>query len=291
MKRAIIAVLLFVGIMVEAKNIEIQGHRGARGDWPENTLPAFAAAIKAGTSCLELDLLCTADGEIVIYHDYFVNPDLCTYLDGSEIPVPAPLIYDLTLKQAKEIDCGGKANPQFPRQRTVPGTPMPTLGELFEMIANLSHPNAKKVRLNLEIKRQPGSPQYTPPPAPFVEKILQIVKKHQFASRVSYSSFDPAILAEVRKQEPKARMAFLFDLDGVIEYAKKLGAEVFSPEHTLIQDKEMVDRLHEMGFKVVLWTVNDLSRASELMDLGVDGLITDYPEDFLKQLPKTSDSR
>jgi len=284
MKKIIVALSLLVSIMAEAKNVEIQGHRGARGDWPENTLPAFAAAIEAGADCLELDLLCTADGEIVIHHDYFANPNFCAYLDGSSIPVPTSLIYSLTLEQVKQIDCGAKTNPRFPRQRAMPGTTIPTLGELLDMIANLSHPHAKKIRLNLEIKRKPGNPEYTPPPALFVERILQIVKKHNFSSRVYYSSFDPQILAEVRKQEPKAKLAFLFSLEGLIDYARTLGVEIISPEHNLIQGKDTVTRLHQLGFKVVVWTVNDLPRASELISFGVDGLITDYPEDFLNQL-------
>ncbi len=121
-------------MFIQGKMIEVQGHRGTRGLEPENTLPSFQRAIQAGADTLELDLLMTQDDKIVIYHDYFLDPDLVTYLDGRTLSSHTLLIRSLPLSQVEEFDCGRKANPRFPRQKRIPGTTMPTLEELFEKI-------------------------------------------------------------------------------------------------------------------------------------------------------------
>ena len=140
---------------IDAKNREIQGHRGSRGTMPGKDSPAFLAAIEAGADRLELDLQVTQDGEIVIYHDFFINKELCVPLDGTPVVLPTPLIHSLTLSQVKQWDCGTKTNPLFPRQRSIPGTQVPTLIELLKMISESSLLHAKKVLLNLEIKGDP----------------------------------------------------------------------------------------------------------------------------------------
>ncbi|HSW72855.1 MAG TPA: glycerophosphodiester phosphodiesterase family protein, partial [Chlamydiales bacterium] len=111
-------------------SVEVQGHRGSRGTFPENTLPAFANAISNGVDALELDILASKEGELVIYHDYFVNPQLSIYLDGKQVPDNL-LLCQLPLAEIKKIDCGRKSNPNFPQQHPIPGTKIPTLKELF----------------------------------------------------------------------------------------------------------------------------------------------------------------
>ncbi len=127
--------------------MEIQGHRGARGLRPENTLSSFTSAIEAGVDRIELDLLMTSDGELVIHHDFYINAQLCTYLDGQEVISPPPLVHSLTLLQVKQFCYGAKKHPLFPRQAALGKEAIPTLQELFTMISSSSSPNAGRVGL------------------------------------------------------------------------------------------------------------------------------------------------
>lgn len=283
MKFFVLLTLVLLPMIVQGRNIEVQGHRGTRGLCPENTLPSFAEAIKAGADALELDLLMTNDGKIVIYHDYFLDPDLLTFLDGKPLLSNELLIHSLSLSKVKEIDCGRKVNPLFPKQKMMPGTSIPTLEELFEMITASHDPHAKTVRLNLEIKRNPFHPEYSADPKMMAKEVIALVKKYGFEDRVYYSSFDPESLKQVRAHEPQAKIAFLKEsnLQFMIEVARMVRAETVSPEHILIKDADHVRSLQNMGFKVILWTVNDPKRWEELIHMGVDGIITDYPEDLV----------
>lgn len=293
MKQALRTILGLIALILPNLNhaIEIQGHRGTRALRPENTLPAFAAAIEAGADVLELDVLTTLDGELIIYHDYHINKELCTYRDGRAISDP-PLVRSLTLAEIKQFDCGTKTNPKFPKQLSIPGTQIPTLQELFDLIRTSSHPQAKKVRLNLEIKRNSQFPELTIAPDEFAKKIISLVKKNDFSSRVYYSSFDPNVLSEVRRLDPNARIGFIFDaqsfafvqkldpqakISSLIEFAASLKAEIISPDHRLLKDPAEIQAMKKRGFRVIPWTVNDPQRWAELIKMGVSGIITDDP--------------
>jgi glycerophosphoryl diester phosphodiesterase len=271
-------------MFAEAEYIEVQGHRGARGIRLENTLPAFEAAIEAGVDFIELDLAVTKDGEWVIFHDFFINPYICTNSDGSHISSPPPLIHSLSLSELKKFEC--KQNPLFPKQLSMKGIKIPTLQELLTMISNSSHPHAKKVQLNLEIKRDSNHPELTLPPAELAKTILDIVKENEFSNRVYYSSFDFEVLSELRKLDSEITIAYIKedDLEHFAEMALALKANIVSPEHILIHDANFVSSLKQLGLKVIVWTVNDGERMMELIELGVDGIITDYPEQMIKIL-------
>jgi glycerophosphoryl diester phosphodiesterase len=289
---------LIIPVLSYGQTMDVQGHRGNRGLRPENTLPAFATAIEAGADTLELDLLVSKDGELIIYHDYLVNEHLCTYLDGSPISHPR-LIHSLTLSEIKQLDCGRKKNSEFPKQSLIRGTQIPTLGELLELIRNLPHPNAKKIRLNLEIKRDPNHPEFTLNPPELVKKVIDKVKQSKFSDRVYYSSFDPEVLSEVRKVDPNAQIGFLFDeesldearkidpqagIEFLVHLASSLKADVLSPEHSFLKDANYVRSLQKSGFRVIPWTVNHHKRWAELIEMGVDGMISDYPEELVRFL-------
>lgn len=283
--------------------LEVQGHRGYRALHPENTLPAFAAAIEAGANTLELDVLVTADNQLVIHHDFFINKELCAYLDGSEISKEV-LIRTLTLEQLKKLDAGGKPNPLFPTQVPKPGTQIPSLQELFDFINTFSHPHAKKIRLNLEIKRDLRFPEWTLPPSEMAELITKQVKESGLEDRVYYSSFDPEILAAIRKADPSASTGLIFEalslevarllhsdseMDFLVQIASLLQVNVLSPNHELLHGKEEVSSLQNKGFRVIPWTVNDPKRWAELIEMGVNGIISDDPQallEFLKTYPR-----
>jgi glycerophosphoryl diester phosphodiesterase len=272
--------------------IEVQGHRGGRSLFPENTLPAFEAAMQAKVHTLELDIQATQDGHLVIYHDFFLKKE-----HRKGLGVSSSLIYELKLSDLKKVDCGIRQDPDFPNQRCVPGASIPTLNELFTMLNESSHPHAKKVRLNIEIKRDPRFPAWTLAPKEFAEKILSLVREHGFSERVYYSSFDPEILKAIARQDPKAELALIFQketleiaenfcpenpLGFLLHIATALKVKILSPEDSLIGDKISVQALQQRGFRVIPWTVNSPYDWDKLLKLGVDGIITDYPQDLLQ---------
>lgn len=297
--KGLFALSILIGVHSSSYSIEVQGHRGSRGLFPENTLPAFAAAIEAGTHTLELDLHVTKDGEVIIHHDYFVDDWLD---DGDQTSkMPQMLIRDLRLVEVKKIDCGNKINIDFPKQQRMPGTSIPTLDELFEMISRSSSPHAKTVRLNLEVKRDPRYPELTINARELAAKIVAKVHSAGFSQRVYYSSFDPEILSELHSLDPEAELGFIFNADSMalvkrlspdnpmnllIFLASSFNATVVSPEHALLTDQKTVQAMQNAGFRVVPWTVNSEEEWSKCIEMGVDGLITDYPQDLLSYLKK-----
>lgn len=298
--KVLIALLLLIGVHSNSYSIEVQGHRGARGLYPENTLPAFAAAIEAGTHTLELDLHVTKDGEIIIHHDYFVDDWLVEETDRAS-KIPQMLIRDLKLSELKKIDCGNKINLNFPKQQRIPGTSIPTLDELFELINDSSSPHANTVKLNLEIKRDPRYPELTINARELAAKIIAKVHTAGFSQRVYYSSFDPEILSELHALDPEAELGFIFNADSMalvkrlspdnpmnllIYLATSFDANIISPEHALLTDEKTVRAMQNAGFRVVPWTVNSEEEWRRCIEMGVDGLITDYPQDLLSYLNK-----
>ncbi len=263
--------LVALSICVEA--IEIHGHRGCRGMRPENTLAAFEAATEAGVDVLELDLHVTSDGVIVIHHD--------DAIDGK-------LIKDLPLSAIKKVDCGSQFNPEFPMQVLAPAQ-IPTLQELFDLVRD------KKVRLNLEIKHNPTRPNATISPKELAHTIVKFVQSQGYSNRIYYSSFSPELLKEIRALDSKARIIFIFGKESlnfakafspqnpiklIVNIANSFQAEALAPEHVLL-DQAAVTVLKKAGLKVIPWTVNEKERAHALVKMGVDGLISDYPQTIL----------
>ena len=283
--------MLFSSMLGFSLDLEVQGHRGSRSLRPENTLPAFSKAIEGGANTLELDILVTADNQLVIHHDFFLNKELCSYLDGRPISKEV-LIRSLTLEEIKQLDVGMKVNSKFPAQVSMPGTQIPTLQELLDLINTSSHPNAKKIRLNLELKRDLRFPEWTLPPEKLADAITTQVRRSGLSDRVYYSSFDTEVLAAIRKVDPKAETGFILcsqtidvasmlhpesGLEFLIEIASLLQVKILSPDHEILRSKQDVLFLQKQGFRVIPWTVNDPKRWAELVEMGVDGIISDDP--------------
>lgn len=273
---------------------EIQGHRGSRGTKSENTLEGFAEAIIAGVAAIELDALITQDGAAVIQHNFFVNRDVCQYKNGSPILEEVdklPLISSLTLKQVKQLDCGSKLNRHFPEQISTPGAEIPTLPELFEMIQSMSHPNAKQVKINLEIKYETDQPTWTPPREDVAKAFVDVVKQSQMVDRIYYSSFDRGVLEEVHKLDPssvKAYICYDIELDEIAKLGKSclgMGANVISPNHSKLT-ADLVQSLNSVGLRVIPWTVNTNEERVKLQEMGVAGIITDYPLKLIEAAKK-----
>lgn len=284
-----------------ANAFDLQGHRGARGLSPENTLAGFRTALSLGVSTLETDMAITREGVIVLSHDPLLNPDLVR-LDGKWIKTAGPPIHELSLAELKRYDVG-RINPaskyaqQFPQQKPVDGERFPTLEELFAM-AGLD------VRFNLEIKTDPTKPDITLDPVLFAEFAIAAIRKGNAQERSTIQSFDwRGLLAvqhlstgiatsclsiessgmdTVRRNAAQAS-PWLGGLDlaahggSVPRLAKAAGCSVWSPFWRNVT-AENVRQSHDLGLKVIPWTVNEPADMEKLIDLGVDGLITDYPD-------------
>lgn len=251
----------------------VHGHRGARALRPENTLPAFEYAIAQGVDALELDMAVTKDNVLVISHDPELKPPICTG------PKPSAVIHTLTLAEVREWDCGAMQNPNFPRQKTVPGTRMPTLDEVFALAPR------GKFLFNIETKSFPDHPELTPAPAEFVRLVLAEIRKHHLESRVILQSFDFRTLHEMKKIAPEIALSALYEgapKDFTV-IAQEAEAGIVSPEFHLVTPQQ-VNTAHAAGLQIVPWTADTTADWDRLIAAGVDAIITDDPAALLQHL-------
>jgi glycerophosphoryl diester phosphodiesterase len=285
---------------------DLEGHRGARGLAPENTLAAFRRALEIGVTTIETDMAVTLDGVIVISHDPFLNPDVVRDKDGHWIAAKGPAIHALTLAELRSYDIG-RLNPgspyarQFPEQKASDGERFPTLAELFA----LGKVSGKQVRFNIETKITPTSGADTPDAATFAKLVVEAVRAGEMTERVTVQSFDWRTLIEVKRLAPEIETACLTiqtqNDDTVRQSAdggaspwhagfalrdhggslpatvKAAGCGIWSMFWRNLTPKDFTEA-RALGLKVLPWTVNDPSDMRRLIDLGVDGIITDYPD-------------
>ena len=304
---AVLAILAFCGLVFPAwAQFDLQGHRGARGLMPENTLPAFAHALSLGVTTLELDVVVSADGAVVVSHDRVLNPALTRMPSGDWLKERGPALSSLTFKELETYDVG-RLNPdhryarRFPNQTAVDGARIPTLAAVFDLTLKAGN---ESVRFNIETKIKPSEPDQTPDPEIFARTVLDVVRRAKMADRVTIQSFDWRTLQAVRHQAPEIITVYLsaqqrwldniqrdqpgaspwtagFDVDdhagSVARLVHAAGGKVWSPYHKEI-DAARLREAHALGLAVVVWTVNDPERMDTLIDLGVDGIITDYPD-------------
>ncbi len=255
----------------------VHGHRGARSVLPENTLAAFQYAIDNNVDVLELDLAVTADNVLVVSHDPHINADICLDPKGSKIQ-KAPLIHSLNLSEVQKYDCGTLKNKKFPKQKSVKKEKIPTLQQVFDLVANSKNPHAQKIEFNIETKLFPNEPEATPTPEEFAKLVYELVEKNNLTSRVIVQSFDYRSLRAIKKINPNIRTSQLIS-DNLIDLAalaKASSVDIISPYWEWIT-KEEVEKLHEIGVKVAPWTANDPIAWKKLIDMKVDAIITDDP--------------
>lgn len=273
--RATLTLTLMLAItgMAAEQKILVHGHRGARAMLPENTLPAFEYAIRAGVDFLELDLAVTKDNVLVVSHDPVINAAICT---GPREHVP---IRELTLAELKQYDCGSKQNPAQPKQKPVPGTKIPTLEEVLTLASRGTF------GFNIETKLSARNPQYTPPPDEFAKMLLDALRRHKLESRAIVQSFDFRTLHAMKKLDPKIRLAALYEgpAKDFVEIAREAGAGIVAPGYRLVT-KEQVAAAHAAGLQVVPWTPNRPEEWQKMVDAGVDAIITDDPVELISFL-------
>jgi glycerophosphoryl diester phosphodiesterase len=289
---------------------DLQGHRGARGLAPENTLPAFAAALSLGVSTLELDTAITKDGVVVVSHDARLNPDITRGTDGRWLNPPTRAVRELTLDDVGHYDVGrikpgSEYGRLFPDQKRLDGVRMPTLAQVFQLARSAGN---SEVRFNIEIKTSPEKPADTLAPEAFAKALLATIEHEGMGSRVIIQSFDWRALKAVQALAPKIPTSYLsaqqrfldniaagkaegsnwtagiqFGEHGSIpKMVKAAGGAVWSPYHMELS-AELVKEAHALGLKVIPWTLNQTEDMARLIDWGVDGLITDRP-DFLRDV-------
>ena len=279
---------------------DLQGHRGARGLAPENTLAGFERALAVGVTTLELDVVLSADGVPVISHDTAPNPDLTRDASGRWLQGRGQPFHRLTLAEIAAWDVG-RINPasryarDFAQQVPRDGQRIPTLATLFERVRQLG---ARHVRFNIELKLHPQRPDESPLPEAFVQAVLEVVATHGMTSRVGLQSFDWRIQKVARRLAPGMPLAYLtaqlprFNTlrDGEWTAGLRLaehedapamvaaaGGKLWSP-HFSDLNQQVLQRARALELRVIPWTVNDPQDMARLIDWGVDGLITDYPD-------------
>jgi glycerophosphoryl diester phosphodiesterase len=254
--------------------IKVHGHRGARARLPENTLPAFEYAIQLGVDAIEMDLAVTKDNVIVISHDPILHAPVCTGPEASAV------IRELTLAELRQWDCGAVQNPHFPMQKTLSGTRMPTLDDVFQLACLGSFD------YHIETKSFPEQPHYTPPPEEFARMVLEKIRGYQLERRVALLSFDFRTLIAMRRLAPEIRLCALTETDSrdFAAIAKEGGnAKIISPElHLVTPDK--VAAAHAAGLPVVAWTANTLQDWDMLIQAKVDAIVTDDPAALIMHL-------
>lgn len=301
-----IAAMSIVGFTGLAQGFDLQGHRGARGLLPENSLPGFAKALTIGVSTLELDLAVTKDNQVVVIHNPRFEPEIARNAQGDWLKDSGPAINALTLAEVTSFDIG-RLNPAlsyaktYPNQKPIDGTRVPTLSDVFELVRRSGN---EAVHFNIETKISPEEPELTVSPKEFVRITLDVINKHGMQDRVALQSFDWRTLREVQHLAPDIPTSYLtvnqnwrsntqigepgpspwmagFDVDNFGGSApravKAAGGAVWSSYYREV-DAASIALAHELGLLVKVWTVNDPAQMKALIDMGVDGIITDYPD-------------
>ncbi|GAA4674135.1 glycerophosphodiester phosphodiesterase [Gordonia humi] len=278
------------------ETIDLQAHRGGRGEHTEESLYGFARALELGVTTLELDIIMTKDGVPLVWHDPDVQAAKCIDTipaspGDKQFPYVGKDLHDLTYRQVQTLVCDKKL-PDFPDAKRVLGNRIATLPQLFALAAQYKN---NKVRFNIETKIEAEQRTRSATPREFVSAILREVRKAHLTNRVEIQSFDWRSLPLVRKEQPNIPLVALYDattwkpksqwlgpvsyekFDGdVVAAAKSAGFDILSPDFTL-SDKDLVDRAHAAHLAVIPWTVDEAADMRAQLSYGVDGIITDYP--------------
>lgn len=270
--------------------IEVQGHRGERGHYPENTIPGFISAIKKGVDVVELDVVISKDSQVVISHEPVMSSVYMLDPQGESISKKEEdsyNLYKMDYDSIRKFDSGSKGNTRFPEQKRMK-TYKPLLSEAMDSIDDfLERNNISPVKYNIEIKSsKPKYGEYQPNPDTFVDLVMEVIKEQEKLDQVNIQSFDPEPLNILRKKYPEIETAYLVSDPGISNNLSKLEftPDIYSPNYKLVVDEKFVDSIHNAGMKLIPWTVNDREAIQKMIQLEVDGIITDYPERVLESL-------
>ncbi|HTD92451.1 MAG TPA: glycerophosphodiester phosphodiesterase family protein [Chitinophagaceae bacterium] len=267
-----------------------EGHRGTRGLMPENTIPAMYKAIDIGVNTVEVDVVYSKDRKVVISHDLYFNPDITTTPEGKSLDkkeAPRTLIYSMDYDSVRKYDVGLKYYAEFPRQQKMAAY-KPLLGELIDSTNAYARSKGKAILFNIELKTSVANDGIKHPPVEeFVEGVMRMVEEKNIQKQCYLQSFDFRPLQLIHKKYPGIVTAVLIsdkDKRTLEQQLTELGyiPEMYSP-HSALVTPELVRECHKRGTRIIPWTVNTPEEMKKLKEMGVDGIITDYP-DYFSQL-------
>jgi glycerophosphoryl diester phosphodiesterase len=278
-----ILILIFFPLIAQAQfSYDLQGHRGARGLMPENSIPAMLKALDLGVVTLELDLAISKDGKIVVSHEPWMNPVICLLPNGETIPGNGKdfNLYQMTYEEIQKFDCGSKFHSRFPKQANFQVN-KPLLKDLIQVVEkyvrdhHLPLPN-----YNIEIKSSiEDDGLFHPTPPQFSTLVYEQIDNLLDWDRVNIQSFDVRVLQYFHQNYPEVRLAVL--VDNPLDFENQLQQlgfipAIYSPYFEKL-DATIVKQLKNKGMKVIPWTVNSTDDMMDLLNMKVDGIITDYP--------------
>lgn len=284
-----------------ARTLDLQAHRGGAGEVTENSIAGFTHALELGVTTLEMDTQITADGMVVVTHDNTINPEVCADTAAAtagdpDYPYVGKVVHALTLAQLQTLDCGFQRRPDLPDQIAVKGSKIPTLQQVFALVKS----HRADVRMNIETKIDPTAPQQSAPVDEFVKLLRDEITASGLSSQVTIQSFDWASLIAMHRLDPRLELVALtttanqqmdlpgaspwlggldidnFDRDVVRAAAAVDGVGAISPSVADVTPA-MVTEAHGLGLTVIPWTVDEPEQMQQLIDIGVDGIITNYP--------------
>ncbi|WDF57318.1 glycerophosphodiester phosphodiesterase [Mucilaginibacter sp. KACC 22063] len=276
-------VIMSVTLTHAQETFDKQGHRGGRGLMPENTISSMKNAVDLGVT-LEMDISFSKEKLPIVSHDQFINPKFTLKENGDTITTQEAQslrLYAMPYEEIKRFDVGSKFYPLFPQQKKVKEH-IPLLSELIDSVENhAKQKGAKPPHYNIETKTSPrGDNVEHPAPQEFVDLLMALLNKKGILNRVIIQSFDPRTLEIVHKQYPDVQTAWLVgNKKSLKENLSSLSFKptIYSPEFRML-DKQVVDECHAMGIKVLPWTVNNPNDIANMKAIGVDGIISDYPD-------------
>jgi len=284
----LISLLMFLGIACspneKSYDYDLQGHRGARGLMPENTIPGFLLAVEQGVDTIELDVVVTGDRQLLVSHEPWFNHLITTKPDGAyvtEVEERDLNIFEMTYEQTQQYDVGRRGNANFPDQQAIEVT-KPLLAEAINAVeAFVEERGLPPVKYNIETKSQPEwYGVYSPLPDEFVELLYNQLTSLDVLDRAIIQSFDPSTLIAMRERDPEVKLAMLVynEVQSVERMTEILGftPDIWSPSYGLVTPL-LVDKTDRLGMELIPWTVNNRSEMIRLLEMGVDGIITDYP--------------
>ena len=264
-----------------------QGHRGCRGLMPENTVPAMLHALGLGVTTLEMDVVITKDKKVILSHDPWFGQEITTLPDGSYMGPRQEKtfnIYWMTYEQTKTFDVGMKPHPRFPQQQKMKVN-KPLLADVIDSVnKDMMTRRRPFPYYNIETKTNPvNDGVFHPKPEEFIELLMAVIKEKEIEEQVIIQSFDIRTLQYLHQKYPAIKTALLNEkpLSGLDAQLKALGftPTIYSPAYQLV-NAELVKKCHDQNIKIIPWTVNDKAKIEELKKMGVDGIITDYPDLF-----------
>ena len=265
---------------------DLEGHRGCRGLMPENTIPAMLKAIDLGVNTLEMDVCISKDAKVVVSHEAFFNHEIATKPDGkpvTEAEEKSLNLFRMNYAEIKRFDVGLRPHPRFPQQQKMAAV-KPLLADVIDAVeTNASEHKKVPLKYNIEIKCLPETDGlYHPLPEPFVKLVMAVLTEKKITGRVILQSFDKRPLQYLHANHPGITTALLVEEGDTKPYALQLQElgfipAIYSPYYELVTPL-LVKQCHDMNVRLVPWTVNDAAKMAELKRLGVNGIITDYPD-------------